>query len=433
MVYEGRRMQASGSPALSQKPSELASFAGSDAANTSAATNRAKVKLVHMQDQPAESGSPNGSAISGYPEEPQGWTAESIEFTGFAAILLACFFLMIRMLIDPALVRRPLLIPNLTIGGLIFIGLALFMFLMANVITSSPQNSDPSMPRGPGYSLLNVLPDLPTNPVNESDSNQTTPEAGQGTWLPNISRILAIVSNLLIVVGIVGIGYWHFDNVKTGIGCAVIYLLLPYAAQMTGSLEHIVPAALLCLAMLAYRQPLIAGLLLGSAAGLVYYPLFLLPLWISFYWHQGLGRFLAGSVTSLLILAGMLLLDGGNFGEQISQMFGLWLPLTEGLEGVWATGRVPAAFRLPVLVACIILSGSFVFWPPRKNLGSLMCGTAAIMLAVQFWHGFGGGLFMAWFLPFTLLTMFRPNLDDRIAANVVRRTRKNKPKAIPAT
>jgi hypothetical protein len=26
---------------------------------------------------------------------------------------------------------------------------------------------------------------------------------------------------------------------------------------------------------------------------------------------------------------------------------------------------------------------------------------------------------MAWFLPFTLLTIFRPNLDDRIATEVV--------------
>ncbi len=44
-----------------------------------------------------------------------------------------------------------------------------------------------------------------------------------------------------------------------------------------------------------------------------------------------------------------------------------------------------------------------------------MCGTAAIMLAAQFWHGYGGGLYMAWFLPCVLLTVFRPNLDDRIA------------------
>ncbi len=54
-----------------------------------------------------------------------------------------------------------------------------------------------------------------------------------------------------------------------------------------------------------------------------------------------------------------------------------------------------------------------------------MGNTAAVLLAAQFWHGNGGGLFMAWFLPFTLLTIFRPNLDNRVATMVVReRSRK---------
>ena len=90
----------------------------------------------------------------------------------------------------------------------------------------------------------------------------------------------------------------------------------------------------------------------------------------------------------------------------------------QNLAGIWGLGFNPV-FRLPVLVAFIILSFSFIFWPPRKTLGTLMCGTAAIMLAAQFWHGYGGGLYMAWFLPCVLLTIFRPNLDDRIATRVV--------------
>ena len=41
------------------------------------------------------------------------------------------------------------------------------------------------------------------------------------------------------------------------------------------------------------------------------------------------------------------------------------------------------------------------------------------MLAVQFWMGRQGGLYMAWYLPLTVLTVFRPNLDDRTAVNAV--------------
>lgn len=427
MVYEGRRMQLAHTSGVVSDG--LAGDARADfpQAGDSATDTRFVANMQTAADVAASSISSETTAATdfkGYPvvQKSTRISATSLEFYGFIALLFACLLLMIRMLIDPALVRRPLLIPNLSIGGLSFIGVSLFLFLMANVITSSPLEQRERGPElGPGYALLNMLPELPTMPDDVPHGAVDGSPIEGGHWLPNIARILAILSNLAIVFGIVGVGYWHFDNVKTGIGCAVMYLLLPYTAQMTGNLEHIAPAALMVLALLAYRQPVLAGMLLGLAAGLVYYPLFLLPLWISFYWHRGLKRLLGGVVGSLLLLSGLLLLEGAEaFGDHLRSMYGLWLPRMEGLVGVWGPGRFQADFRRPVLVAFILLSVSFVFWPPRKNLGTLICGTAAIMLAAQFWHGNGGGLFMAWFLPFVMLTIFRPNLDDRIATQVVR-------------
>lgn len=437
MVYEGRRMNLAAHGAVEAE--NLATQEPVSHPWRSARANKFVV-MQAMQLGPPATDTPGGDdsmAAAGLPlsefaaertaardyqvpvETPR-WSAQSLEFYGFVALLVACGLLLVRMCVDPALVRRPLLVPNLSIGGLSFIGISLFMFLMANVITSSPKEQQVRGPQlGPGYALLNMLPQLPTMPENQSTAWPGEQEEEE-RFLPNLARILAIVSNLAIVLGIVGVGYWHFDNVKTGIGCAVMYLLLPYSAQMTGNLEHIMPAAFMVLALLAYRQPLISGTLIGFAAGLVYYPFFLLPLWISFYWKRGRAQLLIGIATSLVLMAGLLLLNGWEaFGDHLRWMFGLWSPRMEGLEGVWGPGGFQAEFRLPVLVAFILLSVSFAFWPSRKNLGSLMCGTAAVMLAAQFWHGNGGGLFMAWFLPFTLLTIFRPNLDDRIATEVV--------------
>ena len=160
------------------------------------------------------------------------------------------------------------------------------IFLLANVITSDPRiQAEHGPPLGPGYALLNMLPELPTTPGTDVAEWQRPPLTNP--WLPNLARIVAIVANLSIVFGIVGVGYWHFDNIKTGIGAATMYLLLPYTAQFAGHVLHILPAALLIWAIALYRRPAIAGILIGLVAGVTYYPLFLLPLWFSFYWDHG--------------------------------------------------------------------------------------------------------------------------------------------------
>ena len=37
----------------------------------------------------------------------------------------------------------------------------------------------------------------------------------------------------------------------------------------------------------------------------------------------------------------------------------------------------------------------------------------------QFWHPNEGGLYLAWYLPLLILTIFRPNLEDRVALSAV--------------
>jgi hypothetical protein len=236
-------------------------------------------------------------------------------------------------------------------------------------------------------------------------------------------KTLSILGQLAIVAGMIVIGYWHFDNIKTGIGTATLYLMLPYTSQMTGNVEHVLPAAFMVWAVAFYRRPLVAGILMGLAMGTVYYPLFLLPLWLSFYWERGLMRFSCGvgGVLALLILSLLFTSsDWPMFGEQVRKMFGIWWPHTSGLWGAWGLGWDPV-YRIPILAAFVFvaLACSFAIWPAQKNLGTLMSCSAAVMLATQFWHGFGGGLFMAWYLPLALMTVFRPNLEDRVAQVVL--------------
>ena len=73
------------------------------------------------------------------------------------------------------------------------------------------------------------------------------------------ARTMAILAHMAVVIGMVLIGFRHFDNIKTGIAAATLYLMLPYTAQMTGRVDHVLPAALLIWAVETYRRPMVAG------------------------------------------------------------------------------------------------------------------------------------------------------------------------------
>lgn len=337
---------------------------------------------------------------------------QQLERWGYVWLFSIGLAWLVRLLCDSTMIRRPLIAPNLSVGGLAFMGVAVFVFLMANVISRAPI-PDPAgggfqevrmdallayqQQQGPGYAVLGAIPDF-------------------------AQKLLVVLSHLGIVVGIVLVGHRHFFNATNGIGAAVLYLMLPYTSQMTGRLDHILPAALIVFAILFYRRPLVSGTLLGAACGCVYYPLFLLPMWASFYWKRGLFRFGGSVAVVLLVMAiGLVSLpDGPGFLSELKRMFGIFLPATSGLLGIWDAkiGGWDASYRLPVLAAFVVLAISLFFWPSPKNLGTLLSCSAAVMVACQFWHGYGGGLYMAWYLPILLLTIFRPNLEDRSVQTV---------------
>ena len=78
---------------------------------------------------------------------------------------------------------------------------------------------------------------------------------------------------------------------------------------------------------------------------------------------------------------------------------------------------------IPVFAAFVVLCGSLALWPPQKNYGTLLSCSAAVMLGTQFWHAPDGGIYMNWYLPLLLLTIFRPNLEDRVALTAVTESR----------
>ena len=73
--------------------------------------------------------------------------AAHIEYLGFLWLFVAEGILLARLMVDSAMVRRPLLEPNLNAAGLSFLGGSLLFFLMANVVTGKPSPGDLSPAR----------------------------------------------------------------------------------------------------------------------------------------------------------------------------------------------------------------------------------------------------------------------------------------------
>jgi hypothetical protein len=115
----------------------------------------------------------------------------AVQQVGFVWLFGVTLAFMLRMLFDSLMVRRPLLEPNLSTGGLNFLGLSLLIFLMANVITSRPQadavavaaaasrmeardatvDADQLARLGPGYPLLFLLPQISTQKLFTGGDN----------------------------------------------------------------------------------------------------------------------------------------------------------------------------------------------------------------------------------------------------------------------
>jgi hypothetical protein len=365
----------------------------------------------------------------------------NVEAIGFAWLFVVTGILLVRMLVDSTMVRRPMLDPNLTTGGLVFLGGSLLVFLLANVITRPPQpedvagaasadrirsgeasiDTDQLARLGPGYPLLFLLPQISTQQLygDAVDDSSAAPGApGRRALHETTARIMAILCQLAIVAGMVIVGWRHFENVRLGIAAAVLYLLLPYTAMMTGRVDHALPGALVLWAVASYRRPIVAGVLVGLAIGTIYYPVFLLPLWCSFYWERGVRRFILGVAAALGVLVAALWItspDAAVFSGQLRQMFGWIFPNEVSLEGFWKLPGHDPVYRLPVLALFVAMMATFAIWPAPKNLGTLMSCSAAVLLGSQFWKAHDGGLFMAWYLPVLLLVVFRPNLENRVA------------------
>jgi hypothetical protein len=339
---------------------------------------------------------------------PNGAAASQLRWFGYLWLLAGSFYFLVRCVLDLALVRRPALAPNLSLGGLAWLGGALAVALVV-VVVRAPE--EPVAMIGKESVALSKV----------ESSVRTAAKAAKGATGADLrilaSRGLALFCHLAVVAALVVIGWWHFQDLHGGVAAAVFYLLLPYTALKGYHLPQVLPMALILWAVLFYRRPALAGLFLGLAAAAAYFPALVFPLWLNFYWRRGAGRFAAVFVLAAgvcLAVVGTALWMQGELAASWKTALDLsdwqaWKAPTA--EGFWTGISWP--YRLPVFVAYLAFLVATTLWPAPKNLAHVLALSAAVLIGIQFWYADQGGIYVLWYLPLLLLLVFRPNLADR--------------------
>ncbi len=366
------------------------------------------------------------------------WSAYIWLFLGSGLWLVRCWA-------DVGLSRRPLLEPNLNASGLLCLSVGVLSLLLAETISLPVEDGagrNPAEPSGredrasaaavPAKSSAELPP-----PIDKIQKSLPQPlKHLQPTLI--VGRVLASIAHLSLVLGLLAIGWRHFNRPLTGIAMAACYLLLPYTRMALVDSGQLVPAALIVAAVLWHNRPALAGALIGLAAGWVPACLGLIALWCGFYRGRGAWRFtcLAAIVVATCALLGIWVPElrdwARDLGARSIDEVGLF-PLVENKfpGSFWVS--IDSSFRLPVLIAYLALVIFTMFWPADKNLAELIALSAALLVASQFWYLDKGGTLVMLYLPLAIAMMFRPTIAVRRAAAPAHQRRAKRPSLSPSS
>ncbi len=331
---------------------------------------------------------------------------------GYVWLLVGSVYFFCRCLLDLTLAQRPALGPNLQIGGLAWLAGALLICLLAVAYRQVERHINP-LPIPPTATSAGI----PL--LHPHDQSIFAVAIIWQDWPAWAVAALAFAGNVMVIVFLVLIAWRHFQDLAAGMAAATFYLMLPYTGASVGQLHHVLPMALFLGTLLAFRLPTLSGAILGIATAATYFPLFVLPIWLSFYRERGAGRFLIAFLLTLatclsgiaLMLSAQDKLDESIAWAAESAAWQPWkVPTTEGF---WMTG-VHWAYRIPTFLLFLSFVLGTMFWPTPKNLAHVMALSAAVFISLQWWGADQGGVYILWYVPLLLLLVFRPNLQDRV-------------------
>jgi len=338
---------------------------------------------------------------------------------GYVWLFTISALLSLRLFLDPVLVRRPQVGQNLNSGGLAFLCIAAAAFLTAQAVKET-------LPRGTTATVHEAEAMLNRVPTPVPSPMQDEPQVGPAATLiaapvgivfeDLAARVLSVLAHAAVVTGLILVGRNLFGDSQLGLAMGTLYLLLPCTALDVGEFNHVLPSALIVWAVVCYRKPIVAGILLGLACGTMFFPVFLLPVWLAFYGRRGALRFGLALGVVALVMVGCLALTSTDTSALVRKTLGsidiasIAFRGDPQADGFWKDTDYLSVYRIPVIASYIVLLVFVTFWPRKKNLEHLLASSALVIIGTQFWYPRQGGVFILWYLPLLLLVTFRPRL-----------------------
>jgi hypothetical protein len=347
---------------------------------------------------------------------------EQNSWIAYLGLFIGSGLWLVRCGADLGLARRPLLEPNLNASGLLCLSLGILGLLLAETVSLPVEEGAARNPAEPSGREDRSVPGPADNNATAKlliENAPLPPALKRQPALVIVSRVLASLAHLGLVLGLLGIGWRHFDRPLTGMAMVACYLLLPYTRMALVDSAQLIPSALIIAAVFWHMRPALAGALIGLAAGWMPACLGLIALWCGFFKGRGAIRFIMVAVAVVVCCA----LFGrfgpdlvGNWARGLGArsiaevgLFPHFQPPAEG--SFWVS--IDSSYRLPVLIAYLGLVILFSFWPADKNLAELISLSALLLVASQFWYLEKGGALVMLYLPLAIAMMFRPTLSMR--------------------
>ena len=376
------------------------------------------------------------------------------------ALVVLAVLLVVRLLFDESLTRRPRLDQNLNSAGLTFLCIPAFAILAWGVfLKPAPVTNVKAIEHGRALlqrrevevNRTDVRSDLPAPTETLIAAGGAAMAQLSGT-LPNsvsvntgetrntellVARILEVVAHLVVILGLLYIGRQHFASLQLGVAMSCLYLLLPCTAANVHKLSHVLPAACLIWAIASYRKPTVAGVLLGLASGTLFFAVFLLPLWAVFYGRKGAIRFAASVLGVVVVLAACLMMISGDadsfFNRVVTSTNWTVYRLLDDTLTVSQMSVGQLFIRIPMAAIFFVMLTAMTVLPRPRNLENLLANSTALVVAAQMWYPEDIGTYVQWYMSLFLLVVFRPRLDRFMPPDMIERQTTAVPNAVPAS